>query len=120
MRRYVPQVEFTAIGLDPGELLDPMIDRRLAEMREGGLIDEVAGLRGRLGRTAASAVGYRELLAHLGGQTTEGEALGEVAANTRRLARRQRTWFQRDPRIRWIPWFDDPAERVDRAIEALS
>jgi tRNA dimethylallyltransferase len=116
----VPEVEFTAIGVDPGELLDQMIERRLAEMRDGGLVDEVTGLRKRLGRTAASAVGYRELLAYLDGQTSEAEAFEEVAVNTRRLARRQRTWFQRDPRIRWLPWLDDRAGRVDRAIEALT
>lgn len=119
LKRYQPELEFTAIGVDPGELLDSRIEQRLVEMREGGLVEEVAGLRGRLGRTAASAVGYRELLAHMEGEMSEAEALDAVAVNTRRLARRQRTWFQRDPRIRWIPWLDDPADRTDRAVEAL-
>ena len=119
LRRYKPEIEFTAIGLDPGEVLDSRIDQRLGEMREGGLMEEVDRLRGQLGRTAASAVGYREILAHLEGEMSESEAFQAVAANTRRLARRQRTWFQRDPRIRWIPWLEDPVGRVDRALGAL-
>lgn len=119
LRRYQSEIQFTAIGVDPGELLEPRIDQRLEEMRHGGLFEEVARLRGRLGRTAASAVGYRELLAHFDGETSEVEAFRAVAVNTRRLARRQRTWFQRDPRIRWIPWVDDQTDRVNRALEAL-
>jgi tRNA dimethylallyltransferase len=119
LRRYQPEIEFTAIGMDPGEMLDSRIEHRLDEMREGGLVEEVAGLRGRLGRTAASAVGYREILAHFDGEMSQTEAFKTVMANTRRLARRQRTWFQRDPRIRWVPWLDDPVGRVDRALGAL-
>lgn len=119
LRRYQPEVDFSAIGVDPGELLDARIQQRLDEMREGGLLEEVGRLRGRLGRTAASAVGYREILTHFDGETSESDAFGAVASNTRRLARRQRTWFQRDPRIRWIPWLEDPADRLDRALEAL-
>jgi tRNA dimethylallyltransferase len=48
------------------------------------------------------------------------EAFDAVERNTRKLARKQRTWFQRDPRIRWIPWIEDEGERVERALETLS
>lgn len=119
LRKYVPEIEFTAVGVDPGARTDERIDTRLEQMRSGGLLEEVRGLQGRLGRTARSAVGYRELLSHLEGETTLEEAFEAIAANTRKLAKKQRTWFQRDPRIRWIPWMDDPAARMERALEAL-
>lgn len=120
LRRYVAEIDFTAIGLDPGAWLEERIDDRLGEMRRGGLVDEVARLRDRLGRTARSAVGYREVLEFLGGDITEDEAFEATSRNTKTIAKRQRTWFQRDPRIQWIPWFDDERERLDRALEMLT
>jgi len=120
LKRYVPEIEFTAVGIDPGSALDERIDRRLDEMRQGGLVEEVKGLRDRLGRTARSAVGYREILDHFAGRLTLEEAFDAIAQNTRRLARKQRTWFQRDPRIRWIPWMEDESDRVERAMEILT
>jgi tRNA dimethylallyltransferase len=119
LRRYVPDIEFTAVGLDPGRVLDERIDQRLDEMRRGGLLEEVVGLQGSLGRTARSAVGYREILDHLSGELTLKEAFDAIGHNTRKLARKQRTWFQRDPRIRWIPWMEDESDRVERAMEII-
>lgn len=119
LKRYVPDLEFTAVGLDPGVGIDQRIDARLAQMRQGGLVEEVRGLADRMGRTARSAVGYREILDHLHGKTSLDEAFGAIAHSTRRLARKQRNWFQRDPRIRWIPWLDDEAERVERVMEVF-
>jgi len=120
LRRYVPEIEFTAVGVDPGDGLDQRVEARLEEMRSGGLVEEVSGLRQRLGRTARNAVGYREVLDALDGRCSIDESFERAARNTRKLARRQRTWFQRDPRIRWIPWFDDEASRIDRVLEAMS
>ena len=119
VRRYEAETEFTAIGVDPGEKLDERIDARLHQMREGGFVQEVRGLAGRLSRTAERAVGYREVLSHLAGDLTEAEAFSHTALNTKQLAKKQRTWFQRDPRIRWIPWSDDSDVRAERAIEEL-
>jgi tRNA dimethylallyltransferase len=72
-----------------------------------------------LGRTARSAVGYREVLDHLAGETTLDEAFASIGRSTRKLARKQRTWFQRDPRIRWIPWIEDESKRVERVMEVF-
>lgn len=119
LRRYVPEVEFKAVGLDPGEALEERIERRLDAMRQGGLVEEVRRLRARLGRTARAAVGYREVLSHLAGDLDLDEAFELAGRNTKRLARRQRTWFQRDPRIRWIPWIDDAGRQAERALEVL-
>lgn len=120
VRRYVPEIEFRAVGVDPGSELDARVDDRLASMRSGGLVEEVRRLQPVLGRTARTAVGYREILMHIDGECSEEEALAEASKNTKKLAKKQRTWFQRDPRIRWIPWSDDAAERTDRALEILS
>lgn len=120
LKRYVPDIEFTAVGIDPGSTIDTRIERRLDEMRRGGLVEEVRGLAARLGRTARSAVGYREILEHLAGKTSVDEAFAAIGQNTRKLAKKQRTWFQRDPRIRWIPWIEEEAERVERVMEVLA
>ena len=119
IRRYRAEIDFTAVGVDPGEELENRVESRLRDMRSGGLVQEVRGLLGRMGRTARSAVGYREVMAHLEGELTEDEAFQRAALNTKRLAKKQRTWFQRDPRIRWIPWSGDVDERTERAMEML-
>jgi tRNA dimethylallyltransferase len=119
LRRFVPEIEFTAVGIDPGDLLEERVERRLSAMRAGGLVEEVERLRPDIGRVAARAVGYREILAALAGEIEIEEAFRLATANSRRLARKQRTWFQRDPRIRWIPWVDDATARAARALEAL-
>ena len=99
------------LGLDaPREVLDARIDRRVGQMWGAGLLDEVALLadRGlREGRTAARAVGYAQALGQLDGALTHEQAQDETARLTRRLSRRQRSWFGRDPRVSWLP-YDEP------------
>jgi tRNA dimethylallyltransferase len=73
-----------------------------------------------LGRTARGAVGYREILEALSGRIEMDDAFATISSRTKRLARKQRTWFQRDPRIRWIPWIADPEQRARRVLEVLS
>lgn len=119
LRRYDADYEFRAFGLDPGEMSEKLIAGRLERMVGGGLVDEVRGLAPRLGRTARAAVGYREILDALGGKWSMERAFDEIARNTRKLARRQRTWFQRDPRVHWIPWSQDPIQMCDRIEEEL-
>ncbi len=98
--------DFAQIGLRvPLDQLDARIERRFRGMLGAGLLDEVraldAGPRG-LSRTASQALGYRELLAHLRGESSLDEAVATAIGRTRRFARRQLRWFRRDPRIRWI------------------
>jgi tRNA dimethylallyltransferase len=119
LRRYDGDYEFRAFGLDPGEMTEKLIAGRLERMVEGGLVDEVQGLAPRLGRTARAAVGYREILQALDGKWSTERAFDEIARNTRKLARRQRTWFQRDPRVQWIPWSEEPIQMCDRIEEEL-
>lgn len=118
--RYEPLIPFRAVGLDPGEHAPARVAARLAVMRESGLLDEVAGLADRLGTTASQAVGYRQLLAVVRGEITEEEGFRQVERATLDLVKRQRTFFRRDPRIRWLPWSQDPDERLAMAWEVFS
>ena len=109
------------IGVDiDREALDARIRQRIDDMFQAGFVDEVASLReqGLLeSRTAATAIGYREVAAYLGGQLTLAEAKLKTATKTRQFARRQDQWFRKDPRVVWVR-FDDP-ERVERAVAAV-
>lgn len=95
----------------PRAVVAERIRHRLAAMVAAGLVDEVSGLArrpGGLGRTAAQALGYRELLAHLGGNATLEEAVAEATRRTVGFARRQRVWWRRDPRITWYGTGENP------------
>ena len=105
------------IGVDIDRpTLDERIERRVAAMFTGGLVEEVERLLGeglREGRTAGTAIGYREVTAYLDGELTLDEARERTVVATRRFARRQDSWFRKDPRIGWVG-YDDPA-RVPKA-----
>jgi tRNA dimethylallyltransferase len=101
-----------AIGLDPGERLRARVTERFDAMLAAGLVDEVERLAPMLGVTASQAVGYKELLPAVAGEVSLDQARTAAIGATLALAKRQRTFFCRDPRIRWIPWHDDPGERV--------
>ena len=96
--------------------LDRRIEQRVTEMFEAGFVEEVRAL-GPLGRTAATAIGYREVAAHLLGELTEEEARERTVIATRRFARRQDKWWRKDPRITWVD-FEDP-DRVGVALAAV-
>lgn len=120
IQEYEPLYEFTAVGLDPGQTIEARISARVETMKRAGLLDEVARLRGRLGPSAAAAVGYRQLMPVLEGRLEEEDAWSQVRAETLALAKRQRTYFRRDPRIRWVPWsgaIDDRLTTVRTALE---
>jgi tRNA dimethylallyltransferase len=94
----------------PRPVIAERIAARYAEQVEAGFVDEVRRLAGGppLSPTAAQALGYRELLAHLRGDCGLDAALDEAVRRTRRFARRQRVWFRRDPRITWFGAERDP------------
>lgn len=89
----------------PRERLDARIADRVRRMWRLGLLDEVRALEAvglREGRTASKALGYAQALAQQDGLLTEAQAREETAARTRRLVRRQESWFGGDPRIHWL------------------
>ncbi|RYB94768.1 tRNA (adenosine(37)-N6)-dimethylallyltransferase MiaA [Nocardioides oleivorans] len=123
----LPQLEYAdpltvQVGVDIDRpTLDARIEQRVEEMFAGGLVEEVEALVARglqNGRTAHRAIGYREVLAHLAGDRSLAEAIEQTKAATRRFARRQDSWFRKDPRIVWVA-HDDP-DRVARAVEAVA
>jgi tRNA dimethylallyltransferase len=93
------------VDIDYG-LLDARIEDRVATMWRLGLVDEVRRLEAeglRDGLTARRALGYAQVLGFLDGRLTEDEAYAETAQTTRRFARKQRSWFKRDPGVTWLP-----------------
>ncbi|MFF4757549.1 tRNA (adenosine(37)-N6)-dimethylallyltransferase MiaA [Streptomyces sp. NPDC001292] len=94
------------IGVDVARPeLDERIARRVDRMWEAGLVDEVRALEARglrEGRTASRALGYQQVLAALAGECTLDEARAETVRATKRFARRQDSWFRRDPRVHWL------------------
>jgi tRNA dimethylallyltransferase len=119
IQEYEPLYEFTAVGLDPGQTIEARISSRVETMKRAGLLDEVARLRGRLGPSAAAAVGYRQLMPVVEGRLEEEDAWSQVRAETLALAKRQRTYFRRDPRIHWVPWNDAIDDRLTTVRTAL-
>src|SRR4051812_15507534 len=119
-RYHYPDAVQIGVDIDR-ETLDRRIAERVAAMWADGLVEEVRALaeRGlREGRTASRALGYQQALAFLAGEITEADAVERTVNGTRRFARRQDSWFRKDPRITWVP-YDDPA-RVERALEAIT
>ena len=120
IRQVVPAV-MIGLRIAP-DVLRGRIDHRVDAMFEGGLADEVSRLLDegfRDGITAPQAIGYKEVVAALDGVITMQEARETVKAATRRYAKRQRTWFGRDGRVRWID-ADGPAsdDVLARALAA--
>jgi tRNA dimethylallyltransferase len=115
-----PTTAFRLIGI---ALPVPVVSTRIAARYErqlaDGFVDEVrvlAAREGGLSRTAAQALGYRELLGHVRGERGLDDAVDEAVRRTRQFARRQRAWFRRDPRIEWLDADDDPS----RLLPSLS
>ena len=108
------------LGLQlPRAELDRRIELRVDQMWAAGFEAEVrhleqAGLRE--GRTASRALGYAQMLRHLAGEWTLDQARDETVRATRRFARRQESWFRRDPRITWLDATDDEQDLLDRAL----
>lgn len=94
------------IGVDrETAALDARIERRTAAMFEGRLVEEVRGLIEcglREGVTARRAIGYAQVLAYLDNEYDLNHAQERTLIGTRRYVRRQRSWFRRDPRVRWV------------------
>jgi tRNA dimethylallyltransferase len=119
VRTYRPVRDFAAIGVDPGPGIRHRIEQRFDAMLDAGLVDEVTVLAPALGRTARQAVGYRELLPVVERGSDLAVARDEAVSATVSLAKRQRTYFRRDPRIRWIPWHHEPNQMLRSALDQL-
>ena len=84
------------------EVLYERINRRVDQMMENGLLDEVRSLYAFKDLNALNTVGYKELFSFLDRKCSLPEAIEKIKTNTRRYAKRQLTWLKKDPEIRWF------------------
>ncbi len=118
--------QWVGLAVEPGRLA-ARIEARVDAMFDQGLVEEVEGLLARgygQALTAASAIGYKEVVAALRDECSLDEAREAIKAATRRYAKRQRTWFRSDGRIAWFDTdeADDPRgfeELAQRIVEHL-
>lgn len=98
------------------ECLRARIDARVEAMFKAGLVEETRELLKRglaENRMAAQALGYRQVIDHLGGKSTLEETMGLVKTRTRQFAKRQMTWFKRQMELEWID-LEKPEDWVTR------
>ena len=123
LEAYPPTV-FRLVGVAlPADVVRARIADRYQRQLADGFVEEVRALAGRergLSRTAAQALGYRELLGHVRGERTLEDAVDEAVRRTRQFARRQRAWFRRDPRIEWLAAEQDPEELLPSLLRVVS
>ena len=104
-------------GLElPKELLDRNIHTRVDQMMEAGLLEEVRLLMAYRHLNALQTVGYRELFDHLDGKCLLSKAIDQIKINTRQYAKRQMTWFKKDPSIQW---YNAANVSVEKMLEAV-
>jgi tRNA dimethylallyltransferase len=115
-----PPVRSVRIGLRlDRQVLKARIDRRIDAWLEAGLVDEIRGLLARgYGPTlpSMSGIGYREIAQYLSGALSLDEALAHIKQATHQYAKRQMTWFRRDPRIHWL---DAATTRAPEVVDLL-
>jgi tRNA dimethylallyltransferase len=128
----------TKIGLAPPRpALYARIDARVNEMLAAGWLDEVRALvssevrdkaRDKARENVAIApdskpfqfIGYSDLRAHLEGRITLADAVAKIQQSTRRFAKRQLTWFRREPEVHWLESFGDNPETVAAALDLIA
>ncbi|HEY8058788.1 MAG TPA: tRNA (adenosine(37)-N6)-dimethylallyltransferase MiaA [Acidimicrobiales bacterium] len=107
-----PPTPFALVGLWlPREVVAARIRARYERQVAAGFVDEVRALLARpagLSRTARQALGYRQLVNHVEDGVPLEDALTAAVNRTTRFARRQRSWFRRDPRIHWVGHPENP------------
>jgi tRNA dimethylallyltransferase len=109
------------IGLNPPrQALYDQLNRRCAAMFAAGLVEETRGLLDRCGPVKAlDSLGYRQALAVLAGTMSEEAAIEAAQQGHRNYAKRQLTWFRREPEVHWIEGFGDEPETLKLAAELV-
>jgi tRNA dimethylallyltransferase len=108
------------LGLDPDrQALYERINLRAQKMFEAGLIEETQGLLEKYGDRAGplASLGYKQAAQFLHGEIAREQAVQAAQQAHRNYAKRQMTWFRREPEVRWIRGFGDDAQ-VQQAAEA--
>jgi tRNA dimethylallyltransferase len=109
------------IGLNPPRAaLYERLNQRCAEMFAAGLVEETRGLLERYGPVKAlDSLGYRQAMGVVAGTLAEENAIEAAQQGHRNYAKRQLTWFRREPDVRWIEAFGDDAETAGEVIELV-
>ncbi len=110
------------LGLSPERgALYSRIDQRAAKMFEGGLIDETRRLLARYGDQTGplTSLGYRQAVQFLRGELDQGAALSAAQQAHRNYAKRQMTWFRREPEVHWLLGFGDDPKIQAEAIKLV-
>ncbi len=110
------------LGLNPDrEALYARINDRACGMFESGLIDETRGLLDKYGNAARTlnSLGYRQAAQLLSGEISRDEAVAAAQQAHRNYAKRQLTWFRREPNVVWLAGFGDDLRIQREAMEAL-
>jgi tRNA dimethylallyltransferase len=111
------------IGLNPRrEALYEKLNQRAEAMFRDGLVEETRGLLARYGPVKAlDSLGYRQAVEVLNGSLTEEQAIAAAQQGHRNFAKRQMTWFRREPEVHWFHSFGDEAgvQRMARELVAL-
>jgi len=109
------------IGLNPPrKALYDRLNRRAATMFASGLIEEARGLLALYGLVKAlDSLGYRQAMAVLAGTLSEEAGIAAAQQGHRNYAKRQLTWFRREPEVHWIEGFGDEPETLRRTAELV-
>ncbi len=110
------------LGLNPDRAaLYERIDARARRMFESGLVEETAELLARYGDSAGplTSLGYSQAVQLLRGQLTREPAIAAAQQGHRNYAKRQMTWFRREPQVSWLTGFGDNPEIQNAAIEVI-
>lgn len=107
------------IGLEADrKIIYDRIDQRVDLMVQRGLVEEARQLYPQRQLNALQTVGYRELFRYFEGEWSLDRAVEEIKKNTRRFAKRQLTWYRKDPEIHWFD-YNTPETELTRAIEEM-
>jgi tRNA dimethylallyltransferase len=110
------------IGLDPNRAeLYRRIHERVLAMFDAGLVEETRDLLKKYGDTARplSSIGYKQVVQLLNGEIDREAAVDAVQQAHRNYAKRQMTWFRREPNVNWMHGFGDQAEVITQAVAAV-
>lgn len=106
--------DIVKIGLElPMEVLTHRIDLRVDQMMKDGLLKEARSVMAYRGKSSLQTVGYREMFDHIDGKISLEDAVRQIKLHTRQYAKRQMTWFKKDPEF---AWYDARAVCVEEVL----
>lgn len=102
------------------EIMYSRINKRVDIMIQNGLLEEAKAVYPHKNLNALQTVGYRELFEYFDGNFTKEFAISEIKKNTRRFAKRQGTWFRKDPNIVWFDFEEKTSEIIKKIEEKIN